>query len=405
MQRFIFWAYGLLLPLVVLCVSGVFSATAQPASTVVTPFKQALPGYTLRFPQDEGTHPAFKTEWWYYTGHLSTNPTPPNATETVGIYGYELTFFRTAITPNPVQPTLTVWKPNAFVLAHFAVTDVAQQRFAYQSQFERVNPYKTNFTSKPFGVQVNHWQLTTIGRTPTSNQPIVQLQAQLTPTKQQPTPMGINLTLTPSKPVVLHGNNGLSQKASCKGCASYYYSFTRLATEGTITVGDKPLPVVGTSWMDHEFGSNQLTSTQVGWDWFALQLDNNTELMVYLIRNKSAKGTMGLDTNSAATWVAANGSSTHLTAKQFTVTPTGTWYSTASGGTYPSGWQLTIPSKQVSLMVIPKVPQQELVFPSRTGLTYWEGACKVSGTVGKQAVTGNAYTELTGYATPFSQKI
>jgi predicted secreted hydrolase len=362
----------------------------------------ALPGYAYQFPEDHGVHPTYKTEWWYYTGHLNAKPNTPQQ----HAFGYELTFFRTALTPptaTATLPSLTAWMPQSFVLAHFALTDVGQDSFVYQSKFDRVNPYKTAFTAKPFGVALSNWQLTTVGFVNHGKDPIVRLQASIPEGTKSPQPVAIDLTLTPAKPIVIHGKNGVSQKANCKGCASHYYSYTRLVTVGTVSQGNTATPVVGSSWMDHEFGSNQLTPNQVGWDWMAIQLSDGSELMLYLLRQATPKG--GLDPNSAATWVSATGQTEHLKLGAFTLKATETWKSSKSGGVYPSKWVLTIPSKHLSLTLSPKVKAQELVFPTQVGLTYWEGACSVAGVMGKKAVTGNAYTEMTGYTAPFQQKI
>ena len=374
-----------------------FQASAVSISTPKpTVFEMALPNYAYQFPKDHGVHPTYKTEWWYYTGHLTA--------ENKQSYGYELTFFRTAtVPPSTALPTLTAWSPKAFVLAHFALTNVEQNTFVYQSKFDRVNPYKSTFTAKPFGVALSNWQLTTIGSINQGKDPIVRLQASIPEGAKSPQPVAIDLTLTPTKPMVIHGKNGVSQKADCKGCASHYYSYTRLASKGTVTQGAKTTAVTGTSWMDHEFGSNQLTLNQVGWDWIAIQLADGTDVMLYLLRQKTPAG--GLDPNSSATWVSPSGQTQHLKLGQFQLKPLATWKSEKSGGVYPSQWQLVIPSKQLTVTITPKVKGQELVFASQLGLTYWEGACSVVGQIGRQHVTGNAYTELTGYAAPFEQKI
>jgi len=372
-------------------------SNAAPSTAVKLPmFEAALPGYTYQFPKDHGVHPTYKTEWWYYTGHLTA--------ENKHSYGYELTFFRTAtVPPNTALPTLTAWLPQAFVLAHFALTDVEQNTFVYQSKFDRVNPYKSTFTAKPFGVALSNWQLTTIGSINQGKDPIVRLQASMPEGAKSTQPVAIDLTLTPTKPMVIHGKKGVSQKADCKGCASHYYSYTRLASKGTVTQGSKTTAVKGTSWMDHEFGTNQLTPNQVGWDWMAIQLADGTDVMLYLLRQKTPVG--GLDPNSSATWVSPSGQTQYLKLGQFQLKPLATWKSEKSGGVYPSQWQLAIPSKQLTVTITPKVKGQELVFASQLGLTYWEGACSVAGQIGKQPITGNAYTELTGYAAPFEQKI
>jgi predicted secreted hydrolase len=251
---------------------------------------------------------------------------------------------------------------------------------------------------------VGHWHLTTVGSINGGKDPIVRLQASMPEAEKNRQPYtAIDLTLTPEKPIVIHGKNGVSQKANCTGCASHYYSYSRLATTGTLWQGKKKTPVIGSSWMDHEFGSNQLTPNQVGWDWMAIQLADGAEVMLYLLRQKKPTG--GLDPNSSATWISPTGKTDNLKLGEFQLKPLATWRSSKSSGVYPSQWQLTIPSKQVRLTITPKVQAQELVFSTPAGLTYWEGACHVVGQVSKQAVTGNAYTELTGYASAFKQKI
>ena len=192
---------------------------------------------------------------------------------------------------------------------------------------------------------------------------------------------------------VVHGHDGVSRKGKRESNSSHYYSFTRLNTSGTITLEKKDYQVTGISWMDHEFFSDQLGPDQVGWDWFSIQLDNNMEMMIYLLRKTD--GT--IDSYSSGTLV-INGNNEHLDFTTFLVVPKGTWKSKKSGITYPSGWDIEVPKKNIRLMIVPFIKDQELIIKESPRIIYWEGACKVSGRVGEKKVKGSAYVELTGYA-------
>jgi predicted secreted hydrolase len=193
---------------------------------------------------------------------------------------------------------------------------------------------------------------------------------------------------------VLHGDNGLSQKGEGEGRASYYYSLTQMKTEGEITINGKTEKVQGLSWMDHEFGSNQLTEDQVGWDWFSIQLNNQTEIMLYLMRRKDGS----VDPYSSGTLVAMDGTTKHLALNEFYVEVLDHWKSPRSGGNYPMGWKVTIPNQEIELKIEPEFTDQELITTRSRRVTYWEGAARINGTVRKKLVTGVGYVEMTGYA-------
>jgi len=205
----------------------------------------------------------------------------------------------------------------------------------------------------------------------------------------------LHLTLTPRKPPVLHGLDGLSVKGSRRGQASYYASITDLLTEGTIRVPDgERSPVSGLSWFDHEFGSNHLAGDQEGWDWFGLHLSDGTEIMIYLIRRTDGS----IEPASSGTYIYADGSSEHLSMNDVDVTATGTWKSPQSGARYPSGWDIRIPRADLGIHVSPLIQDQELATKAAAGITYWEGAVRLEGSSGGKAVNGAGYVELTGYA-------
>lgn len=364
------------------------SSTTVPSSTdapwqraVTRPYRKALPGYRFTFPQDHAAHPAFQTEWWYYTGHLTGPKGEP--------FGFELTFFRsgTGLEKLPAVPT-TRWRVPELYVGHFALTDIAQRRFWVAEALGRPFPALAGAATDRYAVWIQDWQ--------------VQLDEKGRHVLQAQTPQfALALTLEESKPPALHGHNGVSQKAACHGCASHYYSLTRLKGRGQVTRQGQALPVVATAWMDHEFGSNQLTDAQQGWDWFSIQLDSGEELMLYVMRLKDG----GLDPYSSGTWVNRDGTTQHLSLKDYRIEVLDTWTSPETGGVYPMGWRITLPQKALQLKVTPVFPQQELVLKDKTGVSYWEGASQVTGTQAGKPRTGQAYVELTGYDEAFRKRI
>jgi len=167
-----------------------------------------------------------------------------------------------------------------------------------------------------------------------------------------------------------------------------------MQTGGVLKVDGKAEKVRGLSWMDHEFGSNQLGEDQVGWDWFSIQLDDQTELMLYLMRRKDG----GVDPYSSGTLVSANGATRHLDLNNYRVEVLGRWKSPMSGADYPMKWKVAVPTEQIELEINPAFEKQELITNRSTRVTYWEGAVKTRGTTRGKSVTGAGYVEMTGYA-------
>jgi len=341
-------------------------------------FQQALPGYVFAFPRDHGSHDHFKTEWWYYTGHLQSKDNKR--------YGYELTFFRTGV-DSSASPKTSPWDVKDIFLAHFAITDENNRTFHY---FEKLNRSGLNSA----GAKLDHYYVFN------ESWSVEQLGDRYILKADTPD-FGLHLSLSTVKPPIVHGQNGVSQKASCKGCASHYYSMTRLKSDGYLYFKGQAVPVTGTSWMDHEFGSNQLTAEQVGWDWFSVQLDNNTELMLYVIN----KANHEIDTNSSGTIVFPDGTSKHISQSDFKIKTNRNWKSPHTNGTYPLDWTIKIPSEKLEITLIPTLDDQELRTGKSTGVSYWEGATSVKGVVDNKSVTGQAYVEMTGYAEKFRKSI
>jgi predicted secreted hydrolase len=351
-------------------------------------FKRALPGRIFSFPQDHFSHPEFKTEWWYYSGHLQSQ-TPDKKS-----YGYQLTFFRTAL-GGEIKNQKSKWSIQNLYFAHLALTDESKKKFEYREKISRgslgeagASIYKKD--EKPFRVWIENWSMEGKGAS---------LQNHLLRAGDKD--FSIEFLLAPEKNPVVHGQNGVSQKAEGEGYGSHYYSIPRLKTEGKIFLRSKEFPVQGISWMDHEFGSSQLREYQVGWDWFSIQLNNQFELMFYQIRHQNGK----IDPYSSGTIIFPDGKYQHLPKKEFQIEVLDQWKSRKSGATYPSKWRVKVPDHRIELLLTPTVKDQELIAKESTRVTYWEGSVRVEGKYQGDTVKGLSYVELTGYARPFSKGI
>jgi predicted secreted hydrolase len=336
-------------------------------------YEVALPGRVFNFPRDHGAHAAFQTEWWYYTGHLRTTDGEE--------YGYQLTFFQRRVDDGSVLTGPSQWAPQHLYIAHFAVSDTQRKRLTFAEKINRPTLGLAGADEERLRVWNDDWRTEALG-------PYQHLYASMDG-------FSVNLILAPEKPPVVHGIDGVSQKGGSKGNASHYYSFTRLKTDGVLWVRGAVKDVTGLSWMDHEFGSSQLEATQVGWDWFSVQLEDRSELMLYLLRHEDGR----IDPHSSGTLVLPNGQVEHLPREAFEVVTLGQWTSPRSGVTYPQGWQLRIPPAGLDLRLTPAFPDQELDTKNSTRVVYWEGKVRVDGSHAGQRVGGLGYVELVGYKT------
>ena len=342
-------------------------------------YKLALPGYTFQFPRDHGSHDDFRTEWWYYTGHLESEGRS---------FGYELTFFRMGLRDKVAANNPSKWAVKDLYFAHFALTDIDSKKFHYFERRSRSGVGTGGITQEPLKVWIGDWKMEGLFAGEESD---LKHSFDLRASGKG---IDLELKLNALKPPVIQGQNGVSQKSEGRGQASHYYSLTRLETKGVLKMNGKPLSVKGLSWMDHEYGSNQMSKDQLGWDWFSLQLEDNTELMLYRMRRKDGK----VDPFSSGTYVKADGSKIHLGQEDFKIEPTGKWISPHSKGKYPSGWMLRVKPMDLTMSVQPVLDDQELLTSESTQVTYWEGAVSVSGLVGGRRIRGKGYVELTGYA-------
>lgn len=333
-------------------------------------WRMALPGWEYVFPRDHRAHPDFKTEWWYFTGHLHAADGRR--------FGYQLTFFRQGLRPpgSAAEPT-SRFIVDDFKFAHFALTDVSMGRFRFEQKLSR-----GAFGEAGFGAEdlawIGDWRL--------------RLRADGSfGVEARMAEAALSLELTNTKPWVVHGEQGVSQKAAGEGRASHYYSGTRLRAAGTLRLNGQAIRVQGESWLDREWASNQLTAEQVGWNWLSTQLDDGSELMLYQMRTRDG----GLDPMSSGTFIAADGTSRHLRRDDYQMTPRSFWTSKQTGGRYPIAWDVTVPALELSFRVTTPVPAQELHLQP---VAYWEGLIDLAGERAGKAVRGHGYLELTGYA-------
>ena len=365
-----------------LLASGLLAVVPGLAADTAEEFRVAREGYRYTFPRDHGAHEAFRTEWWYYTGQLTANDGRP--------FGYQLTFFRRGMPREQTNSPPSQWAVTQLYLAHFAVSDLSKGRFRYAEKISRAGLGKAGAADDRLHVWIDRWSAESPVASP-ATQTLTAADGDL----------ALQLTVSPDKPLVIHGTNGISHKGSAMGQASHYYSFTRLATNGKLTLGNESFDVTGTSWMDHEFGSAELGKDLVGWDWFSLQLDDQRELMLYRLRRSDGSA----DPVSSGTLIDREGRGQHLSIGDFTLEPTSHWTSPASKAHYPQRWRLTIPSQQLSLELAPLMAEQELSTTRSTQVTYWEGAIEARGTTQGRPIQGKGYMELTGYAERFSKKL
>jgi predicted secreted hydrolase len=359
-----------------LCVASAGLALAAGGSG----FVPAAPGHAWSFPRDHWSHPGYRTEWWYFTGQL-TSLDPPGRD-----FGYQLTFFRIGLVPER-PPLDSPWSAANLVMVHAAVSDLETGAHPFADVLWREMPYLGEFP--PFPQRPLAW-----ARAPAGEEGRWTLdregEAFVLSVADRARGVEYHLTARPERPLVFQGPEGFSRKSRQEGFASLYYSATRLATEGTVTVDGRAFRVRGRSWMDRELGSSQLAPEQVGWDWFALHLADGRDLMLYLLRR--ADGSLDF---ARGTLVAADGAVRWLAAADFTVRSTATWKSRATGATYPARWRVEVPAGGLALEVMPAIADQENRATTTPGLFYWEGAVRVVDSAGVRA--GEGYVELTGY--------
>jgi predicted secreted hydrolase len=356
-------------------------AAARPVLTVLQAlgpgphddgFARATGPRDFRFPDDHGPHPEFRNEWWYWTGNLVGQGGRP--------FGFELTLFRTALAPDQDPQRSSRWAPRDIYMAHFTISDLAAGRFHAFERTSRGALELAGAVSSPLRLWVLDWFAvgTGDGATPFP----LRLYA-------REGDVALDLSLEQGKPIVLQGDRGHSKKGPEPDNASYYYSLTRMPTSGSITVGGQRFEVRGETWMDREWSTRVLSPDQIGWNWFALRLDDGRELMFFHLRRRDG----AKDVWSSGVIVDRDGTSRLLGADDVTVEPSGVWTSPRSHIAYPAAFRLVVPAAALDVRVVPLLADQELDLTFR----YWEGAVRVEGETGGKPAKGLGYLELTGY--------
>ncbi|MGH9375252.1 MAG: lipocalin-like domain-containing protein [Terriglobia bacterium] len=351
------------------CLAAVLLLASSPLR-----YRMAMPGYRFQFPRDNFNHPQYQTEWWYYTGNLRARDGRQ--------FGFELTFFRLGISQRKTRDS--TWAVNTIYMAHMAVSDLTGHRFYYQERFNRAGPGLAGIDPARALVWNGNWSAQWSG-----NQQRLQAMT---------ASHAFDLTLTSLKSPVINGQNGLSLKGPAMGEASHYISLTRIKTAGTMRIHDRTFRVLGVSWMDHEFFTETPDPALTGWDWFSVQLDNDTELMLYRLRLKDGRPSP----YSSGTYVDAQGHSYFLSARDFNVTPGATWSSPRTHARYPVQWRISVPPRHIDLLLTTPLSDQELVGRPPLSPTYWEGAVRLNGQAAGKKVQGVGYLEMTGYAAPLN---
>ncbi len=351
-----------------LCLILVVAVSWLPAGE----WKLALPGYRYAFPADHFGHPAFQTEWWYFTGNVKS----PGGRS----FGYELTFFRQGRQP-PETVAEGTWDTRELYLAHLALSDINGNRFIHQERLNRRGPGLAGEDVDKQQIWNGNWSVSLVSE---NTWKLLAVHPEFT----------LQLDLFSEKAPVLHGQNGVHQKAEGTGRASHYISLTRLRTSGQIVIGDEALAVNGSSWMDHEYFTHSMAADQVGWDWFSIQLEDRSELMLYRLRRKDGS----VEPLSGGTFVSPRGETTHLRLEDFSLVRLASWRSPASGATYPISWRIRVPRFGLDLEAVPRMQDQELRSERKIGPSYWEGAMRFQGTRQGTPLAGVGYLELTGYA-------
>ena len=350
---------------------------AGPSAHAWTP---AQPGYAWSFPRDHWTREGYKTEWWYFTGHLRT------AGEPAPRFGFQFTFFRIGVSRDAPDGG-SAWAANNIIMGHAALTDLKTGRHRFSELVVRAAPLLGGFGRHPdprlaWSVgppgTPDSWRLRWNGKG---------FDFTMADAGQS---FGFDLSTRPLKPVVFQGPGGLSRKGEGATEASHYYSFTRMAATGTVRLDGREMAVAGTSWMDKEFGSNQLGEDTQGWDWFSLQLDDGREVMLYILRSRD-----GTTHHAGATLVDPAGAVRYLKPAEWTLNATTQWTSPATGAPYPAVWTLDVPIAGIRAVIVPKLADQENRSALIPNLFYWEGSVRVESRKGERL--GQGYVELTGY--------
>lgn len=344
--------------------------SAQPFPQTEEGFRIPTVNPSFSFPRDHGSHPEFRIEWWYITGHLRDVAQQR--------YGFQATFFRYAMTTNS-SAEVQMFGTNQLFMAHMALTDVDGKQFFHEQRLNR-NGWDASASITDLDLINGNWSLRrTEGET-------MALRAGIRADVQ------FKFMLDPVQPKVIFGKDGLSRKGAETSACSWYITFPRLRVSGNLELNGASVPVSGEAWMDHEISSSQLGREQIGWDWLSVRFEDGRELMVYILRDAAGRP----DPHSTLAWIEPDGRLHHVGSDRFSWSAEGSWTSPETGANYPVDVMLRgerPDGSPFAFKVKPLLRKQELV-GKLGGISYWEGACDV---YENNQPVGEAYMELTGY--------
>jgi predicted secreted hydrolase len=371
-RRLIAWLGGLLMPL---CLRR--AATAQPATgpsaasrraTREVQFPSVVPGYRLRFPDDHGSHPEFRLEWWYATGWLDVGGPAQ--------WGFQVTFFRTRPGLAAVETNPSAFAPRQILIAHGAISDPQRTRLLHDERIARAAFGLAGADTGHTRVWIDDWSLVQHASTYHARVPGREFL--------------LDLTLTATQPPLAQGDGGYSRKGPDPELASYYYSVPQLAVVGMVVAQGRRLPVTGRAWLDHEWSSALMDERAAGWDWIGINLDDGGALMAFRMRDRA-----GGKFWAGGGFRAADGARRIFSPREVEFEPLRLWRSPRSGASYPVAWRVR--TGELELTIEPLMDDQESDTRASVGTIYWEGA--VHAMRGGRAV-GRGYLELTGYWRP-----
>ncbi len=344
--------------------SVLVDAAAQSGAGPASP--PVVPGYRLAFPEDEGSHPAFRLEWWYVTGWLSAGAQP---------LGFQITFFRAR--PHLQHENPSLFAARHLVIAHAAISDPRHGRLLHEQKIARAALGLAGAESGRTHVWLDQWSIAQQDRT---------YRARIAGRD-----FSLALDFSASTPPLLHGENGFSRKGPHVESASYYYSLPQLRVAGTVRHGGQLASVNGTAWLDHEWSSSYLDKRAAGWDWIGINLEGGGGLMAFRMRDAQGHAVW-----AGATWRTAEATRV-FRPWEVRFDPLRSWRSPRTGTAYPVSFRITLGSASISIE--PLMDDQELDARASTGTIYWEGAVRATRN-GQPA--GKGYLELTGYWRPLS---
>ncbi|KGM40474.1 hydrolase [Aquabacterium sp. NJ1] len=357
------------------------SRNAPPASAA--PLIRA--GTPLRFPQDFGAHPAYRTEWWYITGQLQpqaqTQTASSNTPASPPGYGFQITFFRTRV--DAARTSHSAFATHQLVFAHAALTDLQQGRLLHDQRIARAGFDLADAAVGDTRVKLRDWQLQRSGPAAQSRYTSHVAARDFT----------LDLAFTQTQPVLLQGEAGFSRKGPNPINASHYYSQPHLAVQGQLQHHGHTQAVQGQAWLDHEWGETLLDPAAVGWDWIGMNLHDGSALTAFRLRRQ----------DGSTLWAGGSlrrpGQATRaFQPDEVRFTPQRIWASPATGARYPVQWQIDVAGTRYQ--VRPRLDQQELDSRQSTGGVYWEGLSDLLDAQGR--VIGQGYLEMTGYVSPMS---